>query len=253
MSGRAPPGKSPVPALRRWKCVCAYDGTTFAGWQSQAGGTAIQDVIEARLAQIFKRPVRIHGSGRTDAGVHAHGQVFHFDAAWTHGADKLLFALRVLSPAIQVKSVRAVPMTFHARFEAKGKRYEYRVHLGDADPFMRPFTWVVLKPLDVPAMQAAAKLLTGRHDFRAFTALNGPEREDTVRDVRRLSVVRRGRRLTITAESTGFLYKMVRSLTGALVAVGEGRLSFDDVRALLEGGRRVPAVQTAPPQGLFLM
>ena len=156
MSGRAPPGKSPVPALRRWKCVCAYDGTTFAGWQSQAGGTAIQDVIEARLAQIFKRPVRIHGSGRTDAGVHAHGQVFHFDAAWTHGADKLLFALRVLSPAIQVKSVRAVPMTFHARFEAKGKRYEYRVHLGDADPFTRPWCWSVFGKLDFEAMEEVA-------------------------------------------------------------------------------------------------
>ena len=253
MSGRAPPTESPAPELRRWKCVCAYDGTTFAGWQSQAGGTAIQDVIEARLAQIFKAPARIHGSGRTDAGVHAHGQVFHFDAAWGHGPEKLLLARRVLPPGIQVKSVRAVPMTFHARFKAKGKRYEYRVHLGDADPFTRPFAWVVLKPLDVPAMQAAAKLLTGRHDFRAFTALNGPEREDTVRDVHRLDVVRRGRRLTITAESTGFLYKMVRSLTGALVAVGEGRLSLADVRALLEGGRRVPAVQTAPPQGLFLM
>ena len=96
MSGRAPRTTSAVPPLRRWKCVCAYDGTTFAGWQSQAGGTAIQDVIEARLAQIFKGPVRIHGSGRTDAGVHAHGQVFHFDAAWAHGAGKLLLALRVL-------------------------------------------------------------------------------------------------------------------------------------------------------------
>ena len=252
MSGRASPTGVAAPALRRWKCVCAYDGTAFAGWQSQAGGTAIQDVIEERLAQIFKRQVRIHGSGRTDAGVHAHGQVFHFDAAWMHGADKLGLALRVLPAGIQIKSVRPVPKTFHARFKAKGKRYEYHVHLGDADPFTRPYCWVVLKPLDVPAMQAAARLLTGRHDFRAFTALNGPERDDTVRELRRLDVVQRGRRLRITAESSGFLYKMVRSLTGALVAVGEGRLSLDEVRALLAGGRRIPAVQTAPPQGLFL-
>lgn len=252
-SARAVRAAAPAPAIRRWKCVCAYDGTAFAGWQSQAGGTAIQDVIEARLAQIFRVPVRIHGSGRTDAGVHAHGQVFHFDAAWAHGPEKLLLALRVLPPGIQVKSVHAVPMTFHARFSAQGKRYEYHLHLGDADPFTRPYCWVVTKPLDVPAMQAAARLLAGRHDFRAFTALNGPEREDTVRELRRLDVVRRGRRLRITAESSGFLYKMVRSLTGALVAVGEGRLTLDDLRALLAGGRRVPAVQTAPPQGLFLM
>jgi tRNA pseudouridine38-40 synthase len=242
-------GEAPV---RRWKCVCAYDGTAFAGWQSQVGGTAIQDVIEARLAQIFKGPVRIHGSGRTDAGVHAHGQVFHFDAAWSHGADKLVAALRVLPPGIQVKTVRAVSSEFHARFSAKGKRYDYHVHLGDADPFTRPYCWMILRPVDVAAMQAAAKVLTGRHDFRAFTALNGPEREDTVRDLRRLDVVKRGRRVTITAESSGFLYKMVRSLAGVLVAVGEGRLTPAEVRTILDGGARIPAVQTAPPQGLFL-
>ncbi len=248
-AGEAPPASSPP---QRWKCVCAYDGTAFAGWQSQAGGTAIQDVIEARLAQIFKVPVRVHGSGRTDAGVHAHGQVFHFDADWPHGADRLLAALRFLPAGIQIKSVRPVAGSFHARFGATGKRYEYHVHLGDADPFTRPYCWVVSRPLDLAAMQAAARLLRGRHDFRAFTALNGPAREDTVRDVTRLDVVRRGRRVVITAESAGFLYKMVRSLAGALVAVGEGRLTLEGLRALRDGGKRTPVVQTAPPQGLFL-
>ena len=242
-----------LPPSRRWKCVCAYDGTAFAGWQSQAGGTAIQDVIEARLAQIFKTQVRIHGSGRTDAGVHAHGQVFHFDAAWTHGAERLLAAFRTgLPPAIQIKTVRAVDADFHARFSATGKRYDYHVHLGDADPFLRPYCWSVYKPLDIAAMESAAAVLRGRHDFRAFTALNGPEREDTERDLRRLDVVRRGRRLRITAESSGFLYKMVRSLAGVLVAVGDGRLRVADVRAILHDRKRIPAVQTAPPQGLFL-
>ncbi len=242
-------GETPV---RRWKCVCAYDGTAFAGWQSQVGGTAVQDVIEARLAQLFKGAVRIHGSGRTDAGVHARGQVFHFDAAWSHGADKLVAALRALPSGIQVKTARVVSGEFHARFSAKGKRYDYHVHLGDADPFTRPYCWMISRPLDVTAMQAAATVLTGRHDFRAFTALNGPEREDTVRDLRRLDVVKRGRRVTITAESTGFLYKMVRSLAGVLVAAGEGRLTPADVRKILDGRARIPAVQTAPPQGLFL-
>lgn len=239
--------------LRRWKCVCAYDGTTFDGWQSQAGANAVQDVIEARLAQIFKRPVRIHGSGRTDAGVHANGQVFHFDAVWPHDPAKLLTALRVgLPPAIQVKSARAVGAEFHARFQATGKRYVYRLHLGDADPFTRPYCWVLFRPIDLPAMQAAAAALVGRHDFRAFTALNGPEREDTVRELRRLDVKRSGRRLSITAEADGFMYKMVRSLTGVLVAVGEGRLSVADVQRLLRDGVRTPEVHTAPPQGLFL-
>src|SRR5687768_16515915 len=127
-----PPESKPT----RWKCICAYDGSSFSGWQSQAGGRAIQDVIEARLEQIFKTPLRIHGSGRTDAGVHAHGQVFHFDATWRHEKEKLLAAFRVGLPAsIQIKSMTAVASSFHARFDATGKRYDYHIHLGDADPF----------------------------------------------------------------------------------------------------------------------
>jgi tRNA pseudouridine38-40 synthase len=239
--------------VHRWKCVCAYDGTQFAGWQSQAGGKAIQDVIEARLAGIFKTPIRIHGSGRTDSGVHAHGQVFHFDAAWTHGTDKLLAAFRVGLPrTIQIKSIRQAPPNFHARFDATGKRYDYFIHLGDADPFTRPFCWTVFKPLDVAAMKTAAAVLRGKHDFRAFTALNGPEREDTVRSLRRLDVTRRGRRIHVTAEADGFLYKMVRSLVGVLVVVGEGKLSPTDVRTILHSRERTAAVHTAPAQGLFL-
>ncbi len=217
------------------------------------GGNAIQDVIEARLAAIFKGPIRIHGSGRTDAGVHARGQVFHFDADWPHGSVRLLAALRSeLSPAIQIRSVHRAASDFHARFSVRAKRYVYHLHLGDADPFSRPFCWSVFRPLDLDAMRAAAAVLHGRHDFRAFTALNGPAREDTVRELTRLDVLRRGRRVRIIAEAPGFLYKMVRSLTGVLVAVGEGRLTPTAVGAMLDNGRRTPAIQTAPPEGLFL-
>lgn len=238
---------------QRWKCTCAYDGTQFDGWQSQTGGQAVQDVLERRLAEIFKRDIRVHGSGRTDAGVHAREQVFHFDAEWRHGTEKLLAALRVeLPPAIQVRSVRAVSGEFHSRFSATGKRYDYFVHLGDADPFTRPYCWAVFRPLDLAAMRAAAEVLTGRHDFRAFTAVNGPEKEDTVRELRRLEVVKRGRQVRITAEANGFMYKMVRSLAGVLVAVGEGKLSVAQVREILAARKRTPAVQTAPAQGLFL-
>lgn len=244
------------PKTQRWKCVCAYDGAPFAGWQSQVPGErpALQDVIEARLAAIFKRPVRIHASGRTDAGVHALGQVFHFDAEWRHGPDKLLAALRTgLPPAIQIKSARVVAADFHARFQATGKRYEYHIHLGEADPFQRPYCWPVFRPLDVAAMQRAAAVLQGKHDFKAFTAENGSERESTVRDVRRLEITRRGRRLKITAEADGFMYKMVRSLAGVLVAVGEGKLTPAQVKEILASAKRTPLVQTAPPQGLFLV
>ncbi|MEO6002466.1 MAG: tRNA pseudouridine(38-40) synthase TruA [Opitutus sp.] len=237
----------------RWKCVCAYDGGPFAGWQSQAGGNAVQDVIESRLKEMFGRLIRIHGSGRTDAGVHAHGQVFHFDAEWRHGPDRLLAALRVgLTQAIQIKSVRPAASDFHARFQATGKRYTYRIHLGDADPFQRPYCWPVFKPFDLEVMRTVAAQLCGEHDFRAFTVLNGPARSDTVRTLRRLDVARAGRVIRITAEADGFLYKMVRSLVGVLVAAGESRLSPERVVAIREGCVRTADVQSAPAQGLFL-
>lgn len=244
---------SVVLTTSRWKCICAYDGTALAGWQSQVRGKAIQDIIEARLAEVMKTPVRIHGSGRTDAGVHARGQVFHFDAVWPHGEQKLLMALRTgLPPTIQIKSARPVKADFHARFDATGKRYDYFIHLGDADPFTRPYAWVIYRPLDLAAMREAARRLCGRHDFRAFTALNGPEKDDTVRTLRRLDVIKRGAQLRITAVGDGFLYKMVRSLAGLLVSVGEGRLGPDEAEKILKSRHRTEIVQTAPAQGLFL-
>lgn len=251
MSGK-PQGREQ--AVQRWKCVCAYDGTNFAGWQSQHGGGALQDVIEARLAQMFGGLVRIHSSGRTDAGVHAHGQIFHFDAAWKHGPERLRAALCVGLPrTIQLKSLRVVKPDFHSRFSATGKIYVYHLYLGDADPFERPFVWEIGRPLDFEAMKAATAVLRGEHDFRAFSALNGPPKEDTVRDLRRLELVRRGRRVRITAEADGFMYKMVRSLVGAVVAVGEGKMTPARLREILQSKQRTPLVQTAPPQGLFLV
>jgi len=245
---------SAKPAPQRWKCICAYDGTAFAGWQSQAGGDAIQDVIEKRLARILGVPVRIQSSGRTDAGVHALEQVFHFDAAWRHGPEKLVAAMRAgLPPAIQIKSARAVPPEFHARFSATGKTYIYFLHLGEADPFNRPYCWPILHPLDFAAMEEAAAVLRGVHDFKAFSAFNRVKRENTVRNLRRLEIVRRGRRVRIAAEADGFLYKMVRSIVGALVAVGEGKLTPERVRTILESRHRTAAVTTAPAQGLFLV
>jgi tRNA pseudouridine38-40 synthase len=242
--------------MKRWKCVCAYDGGGFSGWQSQPKGDSVQDAVEARLANVLGVATRTHASGRTDAGVHASGQVFHFDADWPHGPQKLASALRhMLDRAIQIVSVREAAPDFHARFSARAKVYEYHIHLGDADPFTRPYSWVVLKPLDLAAMRKSASVLVGRHDFRAFSAINGAEpgeKDGTVRDLRRLDVVARGRRLRIVAEADGFLYKMVRSLVGALVAAGEGKLTPAEVRSYLASGVRTARVQTAPAQGLFL-
>ncbi len=253
MATKPAPPETQVPSLPRWKAICAYDGTHFAGWQSQEGGKAIQDVLEARLAQVLHVPTRVHGSGRTDAGVHARAQVFHFDAEWKHGAEKLRAAIRSRLPhTLQIKSLTLTKSDFHARFSATGKRYAYHLFLGEADPFDRPFVWSIPKPLNVEAMQVAAQLLKGKHDFRAFSALNGPPKENTVRDLRTLDFIRRGKRVRIIAEADGFMYKMVRSLVGAIVAVGEGKLSLAELKTCLKTGQRVSAVQTAPSQGLFL-
>lgn len=244
----------PAQSLQRWKCTCAYDGGAFDGWQSQVSGQAIQDLIERRLAQLLGGPVRIHASGRTDAGVHAKGQVFHFDGAWGHGETKLLAALRTgLPQGIQVSSAKPVSPDFHARFSAIGKTYVYHLFLGDPDPFMRPYVWALHRAPDLALMEAAAAALRGEHDFRGFSAFNGVERADTVRELRTLAITRRGRRLSVTAEADGFLYKMVRSLVGALVSAGEGKLSAARIQELLTQRTRTAEVHTAPPQGLFLM
>jgi tRNA pseudouridine38-40 synthase len=183
--------------------------------------------------------------------------VFHFDAHWPHDPAKLLTALRIgLPPTIQVQTARRVPPDFHARFSAKGKIYHYALcHGGYADPFTQAYTWSMPRTLDVAAMRKAAAVLVGTHDFRAFSAIagSGIEKEDTVRTIRRLDIVERGSRLRIEAEGNGFLYKMVRSLVGALVDVGLGRITPADIEDILASKTRTERVFTAPPQGLSLI
>lgn len=244
----------PQEKSQRWKCVIAYDGTSFHGWQSQESRNTVQDLIEARLKGIFGELLRVEGSGRTDSGVHAHAQVFHFDAAWRHGPEKLRKAIQTGLPrSILLKSVRPAPPDFHARFDAKGKIYRYHVHLGDADPFEVNFCWSLGRAIDWRAVQATAKLLRGKHDFWAFSGENDRTYETTVRHLRRLEVRKRGQRVTFTFEADGFLYKMARSLAGALVNVGLGKMKPADVAALLKTRKRIAEVVTAPPQGLFMV
>lgn len=239
----------------RWKCTVAYDGTDFEGWQAQPSGNTIQDLIERRLAEICDRRVVIHGSGRTDSGVHARGQVFHFDADWAHGPNKLLQALRPGFPdTIQVFRAEEVDEEFHARFSAKGKRYIYQFHEGNASPFETRWYWSTgNRRLDAERMNAAASGLAGRHDFSAFTANPGEERDDNpVKDLRVLVVERNGPRVRLIAEADGFLFRMVRSLAGCLFDVGIGKLTPEDVVNIRDKRTRTHLVQTAPPQGLFL-
>jgi tRNA pseudouridine38-40 synthase len=246
----------------RWKCVCSYDGTDFHGWQSQPCGGTIQDTLESRLEFIFGRSIRVHGSGRTDAGVHASGQVFHFDGDWQLGEARLIGALNCGIPkAIRVLSAEHVADTFHARFSALRKRYEYRMVEGMASPFNYRHVHCLgrMRP-DVDAMNAVAENFLGTHDFSAFGASGGGG-GNPVKTLLEASFLRDGWRLTFTTEGSGYLYKMVRIVAGCMLQVGLGNLSASDVIAPLlgnssaaNGGVAVERLrrECLPARGLFL-
>jgi tRNA pseudouridine38-40 synthase len=240
----------------RWKCICAYDGTDFGGWQRQPNGEAVQNHLEATLSSIFSREIQIQGSGRTDAGVHANGQCFHFDADWKHAPEKLIRALHAQLPTtLQIKSIHAVCDDFHARFSVTGKRYIYRYYLGRAKPSEDRYVWACRDiPLDLDAMQAAAARLIGTHDFTAYSATHGKKDNDPnpIKTVNRLDITQRGKYLTLTTEGSGFLYKMVRGFAGALYAVGRGRISAEEISEILENKVRTHRIVTAPGKGLSL-
>jgi len=239
----------------RWKCICAYDGTDFDGWQRQPGGNAVQNHLEAALSRVLNAETLTHGSGRTDAGVHACGQCFHFDAEWPHDGVKLLRALHSMLPtAIRINSARQVSERFHARFSVQGKRYIYRYYLGRADPVDERYVWACRDlPLDIEAMRTAAEILTGTHDFTAYSASHGKENDpNPVKTIHRMHLVPRGKHLRLDVEGSGFLYRMVRSFAGALYWVGRGRLSPTDVAEILASKERTHRIVTAPAKGLFL-
>ena len=237
----------------RWKCTCAYDGTEFCGWQSQSNRRAVQDVIEARLFEILKCPVRIHGSGRTDAGVHARGQVFHFDADWWHEADALLRALNCnLSPAIRITHVEAVADTFHARFSVHRKRYHYYFQIQPPDPFVLRYVWFVPYPrLDMKRLAEAVRCFIGTHDFRGFAGKVLPS-ENTIKTLTAASVFRENDRFVLSLTGSGYLYRMVRKIMGALIMVGLGRIGVDFIGERLRSENLDYPIMTAPACGLFL-
>lgn len=240
--------------MRRWKCVCSYDGTDYFGWQTQKRGQmSIQSAIEAGLRSIFKEQVTIHGSGRTDAGVHACEQVFHFDFDWDHGAARLLKALGTVIPRnIQLLSVVEVDDSFHARFSALSKCYHYKLFVGTASPFDWRYCWSVPDYLDLSLMQSAMPFLLGEKDFGAFAANRGVDYQSTVRTLYSADMYQKGGFVYLSFEANGFMYKMVRSLAGALVNVGLGRFELETFRKAVDSGKREPLVLVAPPQGLFL-
>lgn len=239
----------------RWKCICAYDGTDYDGWQRQPSGMTVQNQIEAALSKILDCPIQIQGSGRTDAGVHASGQCFHFDADWSHSPQKLIRAIHTILPtSIRVNSINRVSDMFHARFSVKGKYYLYRYYLGRADPVDERYVWSCRDlPVKIEAMQAATKLLKGEHDYTAYSASYSNDRDpNPVKKINHLALKQRGKHLRLEVEGSGFLYRMVRSFAGALYSVGRGQLTAGDISEILESRKRTHRIVTAPAKGLSL-
>jgi tRNA pseudouridine38-40 synthase len=241
---------------RTLSLTLAYEGTAFAGWQRQADARSVQGVVEDALAAIDQRPVTLVAAGRTDAGVHARGQVASADVVNQLVPSVLVRALNVRLPDdVRVVSVADARPGFDARREARAKVYQYTLALGaDPGPFVRRVVWHVPQPLDVASMSRAAAALVGEHDFAAFQAAGG----DVRTSVRRLLVSRvvdapgTPRYLRYQVIGTGFLRHMVRNIVGTLVDIGKGRWAADEMEAILASRTRGRAGMTAPASGLVL-
>jgi len=244
--------------MRTLKLTLAYDGTAYAGWQVQPGQKTLQGVLEEALEKITGRPVRTMASGRTDAGVHALGQVVSFRTESRLRADVLRRALNAELPEdVAVLEAADAPDGFHAIRDALRKRYRYVIHDGPVrDVFSRRYCWSFGRRLDAQAMDQAAAGLLGTHDFSSFQTSGAPRRS-SVRTIREISV-RRGRQdqqdlLILEVEADGFLYNMVRAIVGTLVEVGRGAKGQNWPAEVLQAADRRAAGQTAPPRGLFLV
>ena len=244
--------------MRTIKLVLAYDGTAYAGWQVQPGRETVQGVLEAALEKITGQSIRTIASGRTDAGVHALGQVVGFRTQNRLPADVFQRALNAELPHdVAVLEAADVPEGFHPIRDAVRKRYRYVIHDGPVrDVFARRYCWQYRCRLDSQAMSRAARALTGTHDFKSFQT-QGAEREHTVRTIYEVSVTRgdgpQSDAVAIEVEADGFLYNMVRAIVGTLVEVGRGAQDEAWVAQVLHTANRPAAGPTAPPQGLFLV
>jgi tRNA pseudouridine38-40 synthase len=241
---------------RRLKMIVAYDGKGFAGWQSQSHRNTIQDHIERAFERIGGKRVRIHGAGRTDAGVHALAQSAHVDvtderfsaARWTGALNALL------PPAIRVLRCRYVSNDFHARLSAKGKVYRYRIWAG---PVLPPFeygrAWHLASTLDLHVMTTAAKHFVGTHDFAGFAANRGQREKSTIRTIYSVRVRRSGPCVTLDFDGDGFLYKMIRLIVGSLVKCALDKLRVEDLTDRLASAQASVSRFAAPAAGLFLV
>ena len=240
--------------MANYKLTFCYDGTRYRGWQNQNNVTnTIQHKMEMVLSDILHEPTSLQASGRTDAGVHAHMQVANFHSSQDLETDKILSQLRHQLPQdIGALILEKVPDSFHARLNCTGKTYRYYLWNSE-DPcvFQRRFRTVLTEPLNLVAMQKAATLFLGTHDFSAFTSSRN-KKHSSVRTIREITIRKEGPELIMEYSADGFLYNMVRILTGSLIEVGLGEKTKEDLIDALESGIRADAGFTAPPQGLFL-
>lgn len=242
--------------MRNIKVTIAYDGTNYHGFQEQRGTSmrTVQGVLEERLSRLAKKPIQIIGAGRTDAGVHARGQVINFRSGdWPVPVERTVYALNSLLPRdIAALDAEEVPDTFHARFSTVAKTYRYTIYNGKwPSPFCRLYSYHIPARLDIKSMREAAGYLEGKHDFSAFRAL-GTAVKTTIRRLYRAQVSREGDFVYIMLCADGFLYHMARMLTGTLLRVGMGKLPADEVAAILASRDSLQGGPALPARGLCL-
>lgn len=237
----------------RYKVSMSYDGRDYAGFQSQINAVAIQDVVEDVLKTMFSEDIRIVMSSRTDAGVHAYDQVFHFDSDKKKNVDKLKYSFNSLLPKdMHINNIEIVSDDFHARFSVKKKTYEYLINIGEYDPFLNGRAYQCFYKLDVDLMRQGAELLKGEHDFSSFNTSSLKEYPNQVRDIKEFKIVQKKDMLIITITSTGFLRNMVRIMVGTLIDLGRGLKTLDDIQDMLDHPNKSTRRFNADPNGLYL-
>lgn len=241
--------------MRNIRLTIQYEGTGYSGWQSQKNARSVQDVIEACLKKILGHKTNLIGSGRTDAGVHALGQVANFHTRSNIPLKNIRMALNSGLPKdIVISRAEEAGRKFNARRSAKSKLYRYTVVNGDfMDPFVRRFAARSFYELDIGAMRKASKLLIGRHDFRAFRAVDGDPGKNSVRRIKLLKVEKKGNVINFFVEGDGFVYNMVRNIVGTLIEVGRGKFPVDRVKELLKERERRACGPAMPAKGLCLV
>ena len=237
----------------RYKVTLSYVGSGYAGFQSQINGRTIQDEIERALLTIFRKPVRIVSASRTDQGVHAYGQVFHFDAE-EKDPRKLKYSMNgLLPPDIHINSVEPVSAEFHARYQVKAKTYAYLINNGERDVFYEKRAFQCHYDLDYEKMEECCRIFLGTHDFGSFNTSTYEEHPDQVRTVYVCRLIRRGDRLVLLFKGSGFLRHMVRIMTGMIFEVGRGKKTIAEVQEFLDHPCKSKRRYNIDPSGLYLL